>query len=183
VGILDFRRVIPTRYAGCLFRSRLEARWAVFFDALEVRWQYETEGFILPSGYYLPDFWLADERLWLEVKGAEPEEDELDRWLEFAEAADWDWGSMAEEDPPSMLTTSHFRTSGAAALCLPSVISRIPAITDPERRNLCMCSATATTSGLDVLRVGRSARSSMGSPTDCAASARLAEITTAAMTI
>lgn len=27
-------RAIETRYAGCRFRSRLEARWAVFFDHL-----------------------------------------------------------------------------------------------------------------------------------------------------
>jgi hypothetical protein len=35
---------IPTRYKGYHFRSRLEARWAVFFDALGLRWQYEVEG-------------------------------------------------------------------------------------------------------------------------------------------
>lgn len=50
---------IPTRYKGYHFRSRLEARWAVFFDALGVEWQYEAEGFALPDGTkYLPDFWL-----------------------------------------------------------------------------------------------------------------------------
>ena len=31
-------KVMETRYKGCRFRSRLEARWAVFFDALGVRW-------------------------------------------------------------------------------------------------------------------------------------------------
>lgn len=35
---------IETRYAGCRFRSRLEARWAVFFDALKIEWEYEPEG-------------------------------------------------------------------------------------------------------------------------------------------
>lgn len=51
---------LPTRHAGVLFRSRLEARWAVFFDHLGIRWEYEPEGFRLPSGEgYLPDF-----RLW-----------------------------------------------------------------------------------------------------------------------
>lgn len=52
---------IPTRYAGCHFRSRLEARWAVFFDTLGIRWEYEPQGF---TGYYgkpyLPDFHLPD---------------------------------------------------------------------------------------------------------------------------
>jgi hypothetical protein len=49
---------IETQYKGYRFRSRLEARWAVFFDAAEIQWQYELEGFELPSGRYLPDFWI-----------------------------------------------------------------------------------------------------------------------------
>ena len=40
-------KAIQTQYQGRLFRSRLEARWAVFLDALGVRWQYEPEGFVL----------------------------------------------------------------------------------------------------------------------------------------
>lgn len=32
---------IPTLYGGCLFRSRLEANWAAFFDLLGIRWLYE----------------------------------------------------------------------------------------------------------------------------------------------
>lgn len=48
---------IETFYNGYRFRSRLEARWAVFFDALGVEYEYEPEGFLLPSGRrYLPDF-------------------------------------------------------------------------------------------------------------------------------
>jgi len=38
-------RPIETKYAGPLFRSRTEARWAVFFDAAGIEWQYEHEGF------------------------------------------------------------------------------------------------------------------------------------------
>jgi hypothetical protein len=61
---------IPTRYAGCHFRSRLEARWAVFFDTLGIRWEYEPEGYELSNGEcYLPDFWLPAIEVWLEVKG------------------------------------------------------------------------------------------------------------------
>lgn len=41
---------IETRYAGCRFRSRLEARWAVFFDTLGVKWLYEPEGFVVGHG-------------------------------------------------------------------------------------------------------------------------------------
>jgi hypothetical protein len=49
-------KAIETRYKGYRFRSRLEARWAVFFDALELRWDYEPEGFETNAGNYLPDF-------------------------------------------------------------------------------------------------------------------------------
>jgi len=50
---------IETRYCGYRFRSRLEARWAVFFDQFDSEWAYEVEGFRLPSGLYLPDFLLC----------------------------------------------------------------------------------------------------------------------------
>lgn len=56
-------KAIETRYAGCRFRSRLEARWAVFLDHATVDvWEYEPEGFQLPSGMYLPDFRLTPEQ-------------------------------------------------------------------------------------------------------------------------
>lgn len=48
---------IPTRYKGYHFRSRLEARWAVFFDGVGTGWEYEAEGYALGAGNsYLPDF-------------------------------------------------------------------------------------------------------------------------------
>lgn len=52
-------KAIQTIYKGYKFRSRLEARWAVFLDALEIEWVYEEEGFVLEDGTcYLPDFYL-----------------------------------------------------------------------------------------------------------------------------
>lgn len=52
---------IETYYKGYRFRSRLEARWAVFFDALGIKWEYEPQGFELPNGMrYLPDFLIHD---------------------------------------------------------------------------------------------------------------------------
>lgn len=62
-------KAIETRYGGCRFRSRLEARWACFFDALEIPWQYELEGFELGDGLrYLPDFYLPKHAVFVEVK-------------------------------------------------------------------------------------------------------------------
>jgi len=59
---------IETVYNGYRFRSRLEARWAVFFDAMGFDWTYEKEGFHLGDIYYLPDFWIEDVKYWAEVK-------------------------------------------------------------------------------------------------------------------
>jgi hypothetical protein len=63
-------KAIETEYKGCLFRSRLEARWAVFFDELNIEWKYESEGFENDDGdRYLPDFYLPRSLTWVEVKG------------------------------------------------------------------------------------------------------------------
>ena len=53
-------KAIETSYRGCRFRSRLEARWAVFFDALGWDWQYEKQGYVL--GWEEDDMlpWLPD---------------------------------------------------------------------------------------------------------------------------
>lgn len=52
-------RVLPTRYKGVDYRSRLEAKWAVFFDRLRIRNLYEPEPFKLADGScYTPDFFL-----------------------------------------------------------------------------------------------------------------------------
>ncbi len=66
---------IETYYNGYRFRSRLEARWAVFFDMLGVEYLYETEGFDLNDNWYLPDFKISD--AWIEVKGPPPNSREL----------------------------------------------------------------------------------------------------------
>lgn len=76
-------KAIETRYAGCRFRSRLEARWAVFFDHMGISWQYEPQGFTVGDRSYLPDFLLDECGTWVEVKGSE---DQLDTDLMMAAA-------------------------------------------------------------------------------------------------
>ena len=75
-------KAIETEYKGYKFRSRLEARWAIFFDAIGVRWEYEPEGYGMEDGtVYLPDFLIHDvcgqvnDKLWVEVKGELTRED------------------------------------------------------------------------------------------------------------
>ena len=61
-----------TEYNGYKFRSRLEARWAVFFDKAGIKYVYEPEGFEVNFGEeiirYLPDFYLPDFDIYCEVK-------------------------------------------------------------------------------------------------------------------
>jgi len=59
---------IQTLYAGILFRSRLEARWAMYFDLLGYEWDYEIEGFSTKFGGYLPDFYLSKIGVFIEIK-------------------------------------------------------------------------------------------------------------------
>ena len=59
---------LPTYYGGVKFKSALEARWAMYFDEISVEWRYEDEGYELPSGRYLPDFWLPVAGMHAEVK-------------------------------------------------------------------------------------------------------------------
>lgn len=78
-------KAIETVYNGYRFRSRLEARWAVFFDTLGIKYEYELEGFDLGSaGWYLPDFWLPQVKMWAEVKPFEFSEVEKEKCRQLA---------------------------------------------------------------------------------------------------
>lgn len=88
-------KAIETHYKGYRFRSRLEARWAVFFDAIGVDWEYEVEGYSLPDKTaYLPDFKLHTTTLdgqprihFIEIKpDRDPTEDEVNKAYQLARA-------------------------------------------------------------------------------------------------
>lgn len=81
-------RAIETQYKNCRFRSRTEARWCVFFEYLGVKWEYEKEGYELPSGRYLPDFWLPDLACWVEIKPVSPTAAELQLGEELGDMTD-----------------------------------------------------------------------------------------------
>lgn len=68
----------PTVYAGVRFRSRLEAKWAAFFDLMGFNWEYEpTEEF----GDWIPDFKIATKFgcVFVEVK---PKSVKVPTWYE-----------------------------------------------------------------------------------------------------
>lgn len=70
---------IQTLYKKVNFRSRLEAYWAVFFDLLKVKWEYEPDNFRiseLKCGY-CPDFYLEEYEIYIEIKPTEPTKTEV----------------------------------------------------------------------------------------------------------
>jgi hypothetical protein len=72
---------LETPYDGHRFRSRREARWAVFFKKAGIPAQYEEQGYDLgAAGWYLPDFHVnrgTPAEHFFEVKGVAPTPGEL----------------------------------------------------------------------------------------------------------
>jgi hypothetical protein len=80
---------IETIYKGRRFRSRLEARWAIFFDAIDIGWEYETEGFQIGKTKYLTDFKLLSfgsvkVDLFVEIKPRKPSIEEIKKCYEVS---------------------------------------------------------------------------------------------------
>lgn len=81
---------IPTIYKNTKFRSRLEARWAAFFDLVEWNWEYEP----IDLKGYIPDFiikWKTP--LLVEVKPA-LELIELAQYTEKIEKSGWKYNTL-----------------------------------------------------------------------------------------
>jgi hypothetical protein len=90
-------KAIQTRYKGYHFRSRLEARYAIFFDHLGIKWEYELEGYeINNKDGYLPDFYLTEFDIFAEVKPVALSEEELKNAMSIKE------GCILFEGSPSV---------------------------------------------------------------------------------
>lgn len=63
---------LPTPFNGVWYRSRLEARWAMFFQLLDSKALYEFESFDLDGTPYVPDFWMPEVKT-LDTRGADEE--------------------------------------------------------------------------------------------------------------
>lgn len=71
---------IPTKYRGVQFRSRLEAKWAVFFDLVGWPWLYEP----IDLRGYVPDFVLQlHQPVLVEVKPALSRADMADAMIKI----------------------------------------------------------------------------------------------------
>ncbi len=61
-------QTVAAVYKGYRFRSRLEARWAIFFEALGVPYECNPEGFLTSDGLrYEPSFWLPVQECWVDA--------------------------------------------------------------------------------------------------------------------
>ncbi|MFT8322688.1 MAG: hypothetical protein ABF649_17595 [Bacillus sp. (in: firmicutes)] len=77
--------VNETEYKCNNFRSRLEARWAVFFDAMGFVWEYIKPKRVEPNRKYLPDFYLPERKAWIEISSKTPSAEDLRKYEAFAE--------------------------------------------------------------------------------------------------
>ena len=118
----NMSKAIETKYKGYRFRSRLEARWAVFFDALGIVYCYEEQGYEvrLDGGTvfrWLPDFYLPDYGCHVEVKGGKVEASDSEKmgWLldygsplpYFCDGHDDDYGLLMLGDVPYLKDERH----------------------------------------------------------------------------
>lgn len=70
------------------FRSRLEARWAVFFNNIGLEYEYEMEGFDMEECSYLPDFYIPSIDRWFEIKGQPLTVSEVQKCEQFCRRKD-----------------------------------------------------------------------------------------------
>lgn len=76
---------IPTKYSGVQFRSRLEARWAAFFDEMGWTWRYEP----IDLRGWIPDFIVeCPGELAVEIKPA-LKLDDLYSFVDKIESSGW----------------------------------------------------------------------------------------------
>ena len=103
---------IPTMYRGVQFRSRLEAKWAVFFDLVGWPWLYEP----LYLRGYVPDFVLQlHQPVLVEVKPALSRAD-MGEAVAKIDRSGWEREAIVVGVSPGVLASDHF--SGTSVLGL-----------------------------------------------------------------
>jgi hypothetical protein len=134
-------KAIETVYNGYRFRSRTEARWAVFFDALGLQYEYELEGFELSDQWkYLPDFYLPQfiaSPAFVEVKGVEPSADEMSKAILLNQQSKEDVLIFVGIPDPKNISTWITSRSGDLRIIkghLESVFTSIDALSRPKMK-------------------------------------------------
>jgi hypothetical protein len=75
-GDIDIHSSVDIWYDDYHFRSKTEARWAYFFNEVmdESSWRYEPNLYNVDGELYLPDFYLVENEVFVEIKGKQPSE-------------------------------------------------------------------------------------------------------------
>jgi hypothetical protein len=76
-------KAINTHFDNLYFRSRLEARWAVYFKSLGIEYVYEMEGYNFDGFNYLPDFYFPKYDFYGEVKHKHFGDVDAEKWDRF----------------------------------------------------------------------------------------------------
>lgn len=66
-------------HRGWMMRSHTELLWARVFDAAQIQYLHEPGLFNTPHGWYLPDFYMPNIDVYVEIKGKEPTEIEKEK--------------------------------------------------------------------------------------------------------
>ncbi|KAL9645842.1 hypothetical protein ABK040_003574 [Willaertia magna] len=77
--LLNNNQKTPKRviYNGYCFRSKLEMKWAKFFESCNLQYEYECRTFSISTQHtYTPDFYLPSINTWIEIKPTYPIEEE-----------------------------------------------------------------------------------------------------------
>ena len=94
-----------TKYKGIKMRSRLEAKWARFFDKQNIVWEYEPDLYQRDGLWYLPDFSLPKKKIIFEAKGEMNDKDELKKRMmaEICKEIGWRYVIGFSEIPKAYL--------------------------------------------------------------------------------
>lgn len=82
-------------HGSCIFSSRLEASWALFFDRLKIKWRYMGQERHESTGARLPTFWVEyrngtpgqESGCWIDVRVEEPSGSEMAQIQQLCELA------------------------------------------------------------------------------------------------
>ena len=71
-------------YKDIIFRSKAEAKWAIFLNYLNIGFEYEFKKIRGNNFLYIPDFWLPQQKIWIEVKNGDVTEEEKIKAVELS---------------------------------------------------------------------------------------------------
>lgn len=125
----------PVTFKRVNYRSVLEARWAVFMSELELDFIYEPRGYRLKTGYHIPDFWLPQYKLWVQVKGPIPTKHDVTELTELVRVTKANSGQVWRR-VPSHLDWQHKWLFVAVGPSTVSITNDYPAVsvTDALKR-------------------------------------------------